>query len=101
MATAISDLTEHMRHPVDQELRDLCVEIIAAGLPINMWRATESGDQFQGERYHGGFEALEDAFCFSYYPPAGSELWFQITLAQAAEIAAGRQGHVDAREAER
>jgi hypothetical protein len=90
-----------MRLPVDDQLRQLCAEIVAAGLSLETWRATESSDQFQRERYHGGFEELEDAFCFSFYPPAGGELWFQITLEEAGEIAAGRQDQVAAREAQR
>jgi hypothetical protein len=90
-----------MQIPVDAELRAVCTRIVAASLPIEEWRATESGDHFQRERYQGGYEAIEDAFCFSYYTPDGSELWLQFTLDEAAEIAAGRQLTVAARDADR
>jgi hypothetical protein len=89
-----------MQLPVDAELRAVCSDILAADLSLEEWRATESGDHFQGDHYHGGFEALEDAFCFSYYGPDGRELWFQFTLREAAEIAAGRQTVVEARAAD-
>ena len=90
-----------MQLPVDPELRAICAEIIAADVSLEEWRATESGDHFQTEHYHGGFEALEDAFCFSYYAPDGRELWLQFTVDEAVEIAEGRRTSLDAREAER
>jgi hypothetical protein len=89
-----------MQLPVDAELRAVCAQIVAADLPVQEWRATEAGDHVQGERYHGGYDAPEDAFCFSYYAPDGRELWLEFTLYEAVEIAAGRQLTVEARNAD-
>lgn len=89
-----------MQLPVDEELRSICHEIVERNEPLDEWRATESDDEFQSEHFVGGFDAGEDAFCFSYYAPDGTELWFQFTLAEAEEIAAGRRTAVDARAAE-
>jgi hypothetical protein len=89
-----------MQFPVDEELRAICQEIVARNEPLEEWRATESDDEFQTEHFEGGFDADEDAFCFSYHEPEGAELWFQFTLAEAAAIVAGRQATVDARPAE-
>lgn len=76
---------------VDDELRGIAREIVAANRSLTELRDTESCDEFQTEHYAGGFEALEDAFCFSFYGPAG-ELWFQLTAEDAVAIAEGRLG---------
>ena len=87
-----------MQHAIDPELRAICQDIVDRNQSIDDWRETESGDEFQEELYHGGFE--EDAFCFSCYAPDGREFWFEFTLAEAADIAAGRQTFVQLRDAD-
>jgi hypothetical protein len=89
-----------MQLTVDPELRAICQEIVAREQPLDEWRETESDDEFQTDHYEGGFDADEDAFCFSRFAAdGGGEFWFQFTLAEAAEIAAGRLGTLDARPA--
>jgi len=89
-----------MQLNVDTEPRTCELSIVARDQSIEDWRDTESDDEFQTENYVGGYEALEDAFCFSYYAADGAELWFQVTLAEVAKIAAGEMSAVEARPAE-
>lgn len=89
-----------MKHVIERELREICRDIVDRDQSLDDWREAESSDEWQGERYHGGFEAEEDAFCFSYYSPDGPELWLQFTLEEAAEIAEGAIETIDARDAE-
>ena len=61
------------------------------------WAEYESDDEFQTEHLVGGYDATESAFCFSVYDNTGSEWWFQLTLAEVAEVAAGDRTSVDVR----
>ena len=88
-----------MEIPVDHEFLTLCDEILKQNLSLQKWREIESDDMFQSRRYEGGFDATEDAFCFSYYQPDGDELWFQLELSQIAEVVAGKKTSIEARKA--
>jgi hypothetical protein len=44
----------------------------------------------------GGFDADEDAFCFSQYDE-GEEWWFQVTLDEVRSFAAGEEPTVELR----
>ena len=70
------------------ELRGICRDIVRAAKTKEVWRAEESCDEFQTKHFVGGFDATEDAFCFSYFSPEG-ERWFQFTLDEAGALAAG------------
>jgi len=83
--------------PIDNEFLTLCEEILQEGYSLEQWREIESDDMFQSPHYSGGFDATEDAFCFSYYDSDESELWFQLTLSEMMEIAAGKLKWIDAR----
>jgi hypothetical protein len=85
---------------VPQELRDICREIVAEGKTDDEWSEIEADDWFQTDTVTGGYDALERAFTFSYYAPDGQELWFQLTLEEAARVAAGEMQVVEARPAE-
>lgn len=39
----------------------------------------ESSDMFQTKNFCGGFDAIENEFCFSYYND-DKEFWFQLSL---------------------
>ena len=52
---------------------------------------------FQSPHYTGGYDAAEDALCFSYYDPDGGELWFRLTLSEMMEVVAGELKTVEAR----
>ena len=75
--------------PVPAEFRDICSSIVAERRSLDGWRAVESDDMFQTEHFCGGFDATEDAFCFSYYAADGTEYWFQLTLPEVSSVASG------------
>lgn len=72
---------------VSAEFRAICASIIAQQRSLAAWRKNEADDMFQGERFCGGFDATEDAFCFSYYDSDRREFWFQLTLDEVASVA--------------
>jgi hypothetical protein len=84
----------------DRELVEICRNIAEQGRSIQEWAEIESDDMFQTQRYHGGFDAIEEAFCFSVYRADG-EYWFQFTLEQANAIAEGKTFLLTARPAQR
>lgn len=71
------------------EFRDICASIVAEQRSLDAWRAIESDDMFQSEHFCGGFDATENAFCFSYYAADGAEYWFQLTLPEVSFVASG------------
>jgi hypothetical protein len=85
---------------VDDELRKLCAEIVAHARSVETWREIESDDLIQTPHYVGGFDATEDAFCFSARHPGRDELWFQFTLEEASDIAANNCLSLPARPAD-
>jgi hypothetical protein len=79
------------------EFRSLCREIVAENQTEEEWAEMESDDMFQSESYVGGYDADEEAFCFSHYAPDGEEYWFQVTLPEVQEVAAGGNPVVEVR----
>ncbi len=75
-----------MNIKVDLELKDICEEILKENKTMSEWALIESSDMFQSKHFIGGYDATEEAFCFSYYDDQGKEFWFQFTLDQAKEI---------------
>ena len=71
------------------ELTAICQEISSRGLTASQWAELESCDQFQTNHWCGGYEATEQAFCFSLYLRSGEERWLSLTLQQIGSIAAG------------
>jgi hypothetical protein len=71
---------------VDTELKSICENIVHEDLNHSKWIEIESCDMYQTENYCGGFDATEDAFCFSYYNSEITEFWFQITLEEVRMI---------------
>jgi hypothetical protein len=86
-----------MQIPITDELRDICRSIEAEQKSDDEWSLEESDDMIQGVTFEGGYDAIERAFCFSFYDEAGDEFWFQITLQEVHEIAAGRDVTVSGR----
>ena len=84
---------------VDDELRAICRDLIAEGFSESGWADRESDDWVQSDHYQGGYDATEEAFCFSRYD-GDDEVWFQFTLAEAAAIANGDVAQLPARHAE-
>ncbi len=77
-----------MNVPIDKDLRCIAQKIVAERKNLDEWAEVESDDMFQEGSYSGGFDADEGEFCFSYYG-TDEEIWFQLSLAQMEEIAAG------------
>lgn len=75
-----------MRMPINGDLRAICREIVAEGKSESEWSEIESTDMFQTPSVHGGFEALELAFCFSLYTEENQEYWFDLTLDQVEAV---------------
>ena len=89
-----------MELTIDSEFRSICQEIVAENQTEEEWAEVESDDMFQSENYVGGFDADEEAFCFSYYAPDGQEYWFQFTLDEAKAVTAGETPVIEIRPAE-
>ena len=81
---------------LDVTFIELCREILSKGLSESEWASVESDDAFQVVGYEGGFDADENAFCFSAWID-GREWWFQLTLAEVQDVAENRKSTVDAR----
>ena len=75
---------------VNQELLEICVQIVAAKLTPEEWAAAESSEMFQSLSFCGGYDADEEAFCFSYYDGNRKEYWFQLTLGEVEEISTAK-----------
>ncbi|MBY0273498.1 MAG: hypothetical protein K2X02_08890 [Alphaproteobacteria bacterium] len=75
-----------MKIDIDQEFKEICKQIIDEHKAEHEWTLIESSDMFQTEHYCGGYDATENAFCFSYYNEKGDEFWFQVTLDQIKRI---------------
>jgi hypothetical protein len=82
------------------ELRATCRDIVGRNWNEKVWSAHESDDEFQTEHLCGGFDATEQAFCFSWYSSNGKEYWFQFPLAEAENLAASSSVSVRLRAAE-
>lgn len=86
-----------MQLAIDSEFRTICREIVAENQTEEEWAEAESDDMFQSESYEGGYDADEEAFCFSHYAPDGQEYWFQLTLAEAKAVAKGEDPVIEIR----
>lgn len=64
---------------VPDDLIEICEQILSHGKSDVEWSEIESDDMLQ-RRQIRGYDAPEQAFCFSYYAPPGEEFWFQLTL---------------------
>ena len=71
-----------MKIILDSELMNILLEIISEEKTEKEWALIESCDMFQTQHYNGGYDADEEAFCFSYYDDLGKEYWFQFSLSE-------------------
>lgn len=85
--------------PVTQDLITIFRQILQSNKSLEEWSEIESDDMFHRGSYEGGFDATEQAFCFSFYDSQGAEFWFQLTLEEIMRMAADGQGEVEARPA--
>lgn len=89
-----------MNLQIDNEFVTICREIVAEGHGDAEWAEIESDDMFQSKHYVGGYDADEQAFCFSHYALDGEEQWFQLTLVEVQAVAAGERPAIEARPAD-
>ncbi len=85
---------------VNDELKEICKSIQAENISVEDWREAESSDEFQSDHYCGGYDADEDAFCFSYYGAGKREWWFQITCDDVNRILCAKLTDIEVRAAE-
>jgi hypothetical protein len=93
----------HQNRPqlkIDAEFMDICRQIKAESKNLEEWNEIESDDMFQTESYCGGFDGVEQEFCFSYYDNDSKEWWFQISLNDVDRVISTQLLYVDLREAE-
>ena len=88
-----------MEKLIDKELLEICKKISNKNKSDDEWALIESDDMFQSKYYEGGYDATEEAFCFSYYSHDGKEYWFQLTLEEVYEIIGGSITNISLREA--
>ena len=94
-------LSEAKMHiEVSEEFRRICREIVAEGKSLSEWAETESDDMFQSPSFVGGYDADEEAFCFSFYDNERAEHWFQLTLDEIRRVDDGSLERIDLRPAE-
>ncbi len=89
-----------MEIKISEEFIDICKEIHEENKSKEGWAETESDDMFQTENYCGGYDADEEAFCFSFYDNNGSEYWFQLNLDEIEKVIGGTLNALDGRSAE-
>ena len=94
----------HQNQPqlrIDDELINLCKMIKSENKTLEEWLQIESDDMFQSINYCGGFDGIEQEFCFSYYSGEGKEWWFQFSLFDIEEIISGKILYLYMREAQK
>jgi hypothetical protein len=89
-----------IKHQIDSEFISICRQIINENIELKDWELTESSDQFQTEKYCGGFDATESEFTFSYYDDSKNEFWFQLPLSDIRKVVKGIIKEIEIRKAE-
>ncbi|GGZ94477.1 hypothetical protein [Algibacter mikhailovii] len=74
------------KHKIDSEFIEICRQIIKENLDLCDWELVESSDQFQTEKYCGGFDGIENEFTFSYFNEYRDEFWFQLSLSDIKKV---------------
>jgi len=93
-------LEDSIRIKVGQELIEILSSLNAESRTNDEWAELESDDLFQSEHYVGGYDADEEAFCFSYYDVRRNEYWFQVTLEEVVNILHGSVKEIEVRPAD-
>jgi len=89
-----------IKHKIDTEFISICQQILKENLDLNEWNLIESSNQFQTEKYCGGFDGTENEFTFSYYDESGNEYWFQLPLSDIEKVENGIIKELEIRKAE-
>ena len=78
-----------IKHKINSEFISICQNILNKNLDLEQWILIESSDQFQTEKYCGGFDGTENEFTFSYYDKSRNEFWFQLPLSDIEKVGNG------------
>ena len=89
-----------MRHKFEPEFLEICCKISQDNLDLNEWNLIESSDQFQTNKYCGGFDGTENEFTFSYFDDNNVEFWFQFPLSDIKKVETGIITEIDIRKAQ-
>ena len=89
-----------MKLKIEKELIVILNNIISESKSKDEWAEIESDDMYQSENYIGGYDADEEAFCFSYYDSKRNEYWFQLTLDEVEQILLGKIDEINIRASE-
>lgn len=85
---------------VPEEFLSILRNIKAEGKAPEEWAEIESDDMFQSDHFVGGYDADEEAFCFSFFDQDDQEYWFQISFDDVELILNGKMQQIDVRPAE-
>ncbi len=88
-----------VRLELNDEFELICREILDEHKTPRQWAEIESDDMFQSRSFVGGYDADEEAFCFSYYAANGQEYWFQVDLNEVELILRGEKINLEIRPA--
>jgi hypothetical protein len=89
--------TNTMKLRVSQKFVVICQRIVDTDWTESEWAAHEADDWFQTDHFDGGYDATENAFCFSYVRADLCEYWLQLTLPEVHDVLAGRIQELSAR----
>ena len=89
-----------MKHKFEPEFLEICHKISQENLDLNEWNLIESSDQFQTNKYCGGFDGTENEFTFSYFDDNNIEFWFQLPLSDIKKVETGIITEIDIRKAQ-
>ena len=89
-----------MKHKFEPEFLEICRKISQENLDLNEWNLIESSDQFQTNKYCGGFDGTENEFTFSYFDDNNIEFWFQLPLSDIKKVETGMITEIDIRKAQ-
>ncbi len=84
-----------IKHKIGAEFISICQKILKENLDLESWKLIESSDQFQTEKYCGGFDGTENEFTFSYYDEHKQEFWFQLPLSDIKKVEQGTIAEVE------
>lgn len=83
-----------MKFNIDKDFLHICKKIVEEDLNLEEWAEIESDDMFQEGAFTGGYDADEEAFCFSFYE-GKAEYWFQVTMLEIEQILSNQVKTID------
>lgn len=86
---------------IEDDFKEICIQILAEGKSEAEWDESPACDWFQTERFVGGFESPEKAFTFSYFDEQKQEFWFTLTLEEVNDIVESKKHTLEVRNADR